>query len=116
LFRDPPRRVTERRAAAVVFAGLDRTSLRGTTLVSVLRVTLDTNLIDSETLRRIETACEGHDVELAATTVTTRELKGTRRVVPSRAIPETAVYDESVYGSAVYAVQPVAETFIIGES
>jgi hypothetical protein len=79
---------------------------------AVLRVTLDTNVIDHR--ERIEAACPGLDVELTFTTVTDRETEGTSRATSGASVIETGVYGESRYGKALYA--PVRESFVLGES
>src|SRR5579872_4210076 len=64
----------------------------------MLRVTLDTNTIDHR--ERIEAACAGRDVDLAYTTVTSREAEGTTRAVTPN-VTETLVLDESRLDEAV---------------
>ena len=79
----------------------------------MLQITVDTNVRDH--MDRIREACEGLDVEIKQTTVTSRE-RGLPLPDPT-VIAETGVYDESVYDSgAVYAAEPVPETFVLDES
>lgn len=84
----------------------------------VLRITVDTNVLDSDKIERIRKAVEGLDVEIKTTTVTLRE---DRRIAPARPssepIVETSVYDESRYDSgAIYAGGVTHETWVLGES
>jgi hypothetical protein len=81
----------------------------------MLRITVDTNVLDTERIARIREATEGLDVDIAPTTVTVRERPG--KPPRGEAIPETAVWGESRYGEAVWGPSPpVGETFTLGES
>jgi hypothetical protein len=81
----------------------------------MLRVTLDTGAVGPKR-KRIEAACEGHDVDLANTTVTERELRGTKIAPLSKPIFETGVWDESEWGKFVWGGEPVREVLVIGET
>jgi len=67
-----------------------------------LRVTLDTGGVGPER-KRIEAACEAHDVDLANTTVTERELRGTKIAPLSKPIREVLVIGETPLGAGVLA-------------
>jgi hypothetical protein len=81
----------------------------------MLRVTLDTGCVGPER-KRIEAACEGHDVDLANTTVTERELEGTKIAPLSKPILETMVWDESRWDKAVWGGEPVREVIVLDET
>jgi hypothetical protein len=81
----------------------------------MLRVTVDTNVLDTDKVRRIRDAVQGLDIELAPTTVTIRERPGN----PPRAqvVPETMVWGESRWEEGVWGPSPpVSETWTLGES
>jgi hypothetical protein len=82
----------------------------------LLRVTLDTNVVNEKELSRIEAACAGRDVEIAYTTVTDREQEGSSFPVPPAAVLETAVWDESRWDRSVWGAATIPETAVIGES
>ncbi len=83
----------------------------------MLRVTLDTGAVGPER-KRIEAACAGHEVDLANTTVTERELEGTKIAPLSKPILETGVWGESRWDTFVWGGdEPVLEMIldIIGD-
>jgi hypothetical protein len=84
----------------------------------MLRVTIDTNVLDRTARSRVQEAIEGIDVDLATTTVTLRERPETQgeTLTGSGVVYEAAVYDESTYDEAVYAPDVVHETLVLGES
>lgn len=88
----------------------------------MLRVTIDTNVLDADKVERIGTAVEGLDVEIKTTTVTLREDGRAAPPAPPSSPPvaETGVvYDESHYDSgAIYAGGGgvIYETWVLGES
>jgi len=65
-----------------------------------LRVTLDTNTLDSPKMERVRRVVEGLPVEFVLTTVTERELKGTDLMPDMDLIAETGVWGESAWGSS----------------
>jgi hypothetical protein len=81
----------------------------------MLRVTLDTGAVGPRR-KVIEAACHGHDVDLANTTVTERELRGTRIAPLSEPIFETGVWGESEWGKSVWGGEPVREVLVPGET
>jgi predicted nucleic acid-binding protein len=68
----------------------------------MLRVTLDTNLISDKELLPILRACDGLDVEIAATTATHREIEATDIKPLETEILETMVWGESAWGRSVW--------------
>jgi hypothetical protein len=82
----------------------------------VLRITLDTNVVDPEGLSQIETACAGRDVEVKHTTVTDREQGGTSFASERGTLVETGVWDESHWDSFVWGGDVIPETLVLGES
>jgi hypothetical protein len=83
-------------------------------LLSVLRVTVDTNVLDRD-MARLRAASAGLEVEIAPTTVTLRE-RGQMSPTVDSAVLETGVWGESMWGSSVWGGPPVFETATIGES
>ena len=76
----------------------------------MLRLTIDTNALDPADLTRLTAAAKGR-AEIATTTVTDRELRGSDIPSPGNSIFETAVWDESSYGNAVYGGPETEELF-----
>jgi hypothetical protein len=70
----------------------------------LLRVTLDTNVLDQRTLPAIEAAAKDLPVELAAVTVSDREQRFFEhsRAVPPRHVPESAIWNESGWNTSVW--------------
>lgn len=65
----------------------------------MLRLTLDTNLLDDQALTRVRSCLMNTEHELAVVTVTERE-RGDGSEIGVR-LPETAVWGESRWGEAV---------------
>lgn len=70
----------------------------------MLRVTLDSNVLDGDRAR-MEEACEGLAVEIATTTVTVREHGGRSAPASPKSPPvyESFVFGESRFGMAAFA-------------
>lgn len=85
----------------------------------MLRITVDTNVLDADKIARIREAVDGLDVEIKTTSVTLREDRRTAPSAPpsSEPVAETGVYDESLYDSgAIYGGGVIHETWVLGES
>jgi hypothetical protein len=82
----------------------------------MLRITLDTNVVDPAGLSLIEAACAGRDVEVAYTTVTDREQEGTSLAQGQATVLETGVWDESRWDSAVWGGNTILETLVLDQS
>ena len=83
----------------------------------LLRVTVDTNVLDDDKLAKIRAAIQGLDVELAWVTVTERELEGSGHVLPSigdAALNETGVFDESSFDQSVFG-SAIRDTATVGQ-
>jgi hypothetical protein len=79
----------------------------------LLRVTLDTNVLDQRTLPAIEAAVQDLPVELAAVTVSDREQRSfTRsRAAPAALVHETGMWDESGWDTSVWGSPQDGEVF-----
>lgn len=68
-----------------------------------IKVTLDTNVLDTGTLKEIYHAANGVPLEFANTTVSAHELEGTSIIPLNNPVLETGVYGESRWDEAVWA-------------
>jgi len=66
----------------------------------MLRVTIDTNVLEGDMQRIRNALVEGLDVEIAPTTVTLRE-RGTTKPPEESVVAETGVWNESRWGEFV---------------
>jgi hypothetical protein len=83
----------------------------------VLRVTVDTNVLDDAKVERIGAAIDGLGVEIAPTTVTLRERRPNESEIDVLPVVETGVWNESRSEESVWGpAPPVYETLTIGES
>jgi hypothetical protein len=82
----------------------------------MLRITLDTNVVDPAGLSMIEAACAGYDVDVKFTTVTQREQEGTPFAPGPGGIVETGIWDESRWGHFVWGDNAIPETLVLDES
>jgi hypothetical protein len=82
----------------------------------LLRITLDTNVVDPEGLSLIEAACAGRNVDVAYTTVTDREQDGTSFASGRATVVETGVWGEPPWGRFVWGGEPISETLVLDES
>lgn len=87
-------------------------------MAHVLRVTLDTNVVNQEG-SLIEAACAGRDVEIAHTTVTDREQEGTIFAAAPAVVLEPGVWHESRWDRFVWGdrrIPRIPETLVLNES
>lgn len=79
--------------------------------MKIIRVTLDTNVLDTDIVDRVKQAANGLSIELANITVSVRELEGTSIKPLSHPVLETAVWDESRWGESVWAEESDNDLF-----
>jgi hypothetical protein len=83
-------------------------------MAPIVRVTVDTNVLDAAAIERIERAAarSGVSVEIQTVTVNKRE----RGKSPLPTVAETAVWDESHWGHALWGAAPTPELFSLDET
>jgi hypothetical protein len=65
----------------------------------MIRVTLDTNVLDGPTLARVWSAASRLPIEFGAVSVSVRELHGRRETLPPVIIRESAIWNESEWNA-----------------
>jgi len=83
--------------------------------LDLMRITLDTNVLDPPCLQQMLEAAAGLSAEFAMVTVSKREIEGTRIQPLPTTVLETGVWGESRSGEFLWGV-PVAEPLVLGES
>lgn len=81
----------------------------------MLKITLDTNQIGDAKLSQIQASIKNLNIEVATTSITDREIRGTGIKPLNNSILETGVWDESEWGKAVWGGN-LTEEFVLGES
>ncbi len=81
----------------------------------MLKITLDTSVLGEEKIDKLKEVLSEDEFDLATTSVTDREIRGSPIKPLNNSILETGVWDESEWGKAVWGGD-VDEVFILGES
>jgi hypothetical protein len=79
--------------------------------MTVLKVTLDTNVLGQTVVHMIEKAVEGLLIQLGHVSVTAREQRDAYTPPLGQRIPETGVWGESIWDQAIYGGEGEEDLF-----